>query len=380
MSNKSGISRLNTVGSWLIGLEFVVLFLFLVLFFFPPDFLNFIVWNIPQLKWLYIISPVLTAIYIWNSKWKTKAIFRWHQIDSEIYGHSEDASFGKILFQNSVAKFVLLKLAVIFFIISLIGPKSGGEMKETTSEGVELMVALDVSKSMLAEDIPPNRLYVAKSAIKNTIKELQGDLLGLVVFAGNAYTQMPLSNDYAAAQAYLENINTSTVPTQGTSISAAILECSEGFNMESNASKIILIFTDGEDHEEEIQSAIDSAKEKGIKVSCVAMGSETGAPIPDYSSDGKYKKDAQGSTIITKANAPLMKQIAKQGNGFYTRIGSSQPREINQVVNYVKGEQTAETGNFVFVDLTPRFRIPLSIALLLLIASFLIKEKDSSWF
>jgi len=240
----------------------------------------------PHLSWLYFISPILSIIFLINLQWKSKAILNWHDMSAstDYSSKDDDISFGKISFKQSVVRFVSFKLAIVCFILAIIGPKSGGEMKETTSEGVELMIALDLSKSMLAEDIAPNRLYAAKRAIKSTINALQGDLVGLVVFAGNAYVQMPISRDYGSAMAYLESVNTLSVATQGTSLSSAIKQCLNGFNESSKASKIMFIFTDGEDHEEGIESAISNAKELNVKISCIGIGSITGAPIPDTSS------------------------------------------------------------------------------------------------
>lgn len=376
---KQQIWPLNKLIFWLFLLEVVVTSVFVLLFYVQPDFLEFIEWNSTHYIVLYVLSPLLSLVFIYNSLWKTKSLLNWHETITKDSFNEKDVSFGRIYYMNSLFKFVLIKLSVILLILAIIGPKSGGEMQETTSEGVELIIALDVSKSMLAEDVLPNRLYTSKRAIHHTIEQLNGDLVGLVVFAGHAYTQMPLSNDYASALAYLENVNTSTVQVQGTNISEAIQTCTAGFNYESNASKIVLFFTDGEDHEEQIEEAILEAKEKGVKISCIAVGSDTGAPIPDFNSDQKYKKDAQGNTVISKVNVNLLEQISSQGGGFFTHLKSSRPTDIKEILEYINHEQTAETGNFAFIDLTPRYRIPLCIALMLLIGSLLIKEKKPLW-
>ena len=253
-------------------------------------------------------------------------------------------------------------------------------MTETLSEGVEIMIALDLSKSMLAEDIQPNRLYAAKAAVRNILKKLDGDKVGLVAFSARAYTQMPLSNDYASALNYLETLKTSSVPVQGTSISNAIQECVKGFDSESSANKLLLIFTDGEDHEEEIEAALQEAKTKQIKVSCIAIGSENGAPIPNYGSQEKYKKDKTGKTVITKVNSALLNSIASEGGGVFSQVKSSAPSEAREIIDYIKDQEKTETGSFQFVNLTPRFPIPLSLSILCLILSILIKEKENTWF
>jgi len=242
------------------------------------------------------------------------------------------------------------------------------------------MIALDLSKSMLAEDIQPNRLYAAKAAIKNILKQMDGDKVGLVVFSASAYTQMPLSNDYASAISYLESLNTSTVPVQGTSISEAIKVSLEGFDTNSSANKILLLFTDGEDHEEELEETLKLAKESQVKISCLAIGSDNGAPIPTYSSEDKYKKDKQGNTVITKANTPLLKSIAELNDGFFDQIKSSFPNEITGLNNYLRTQEKTETGTFSFTNLTPRFQIPLILSVLFYIIAILIKEKEGRWF
>jgi len=164
------------------------------------------------------------------------------------------------------------------------------------------------------------------------------------------------------------------------SLSAAILESLEGFDYESSASKLILLFTDGEDHEEALEEAISQAKEKGVKICTVAMGSTNGAPIPDYSSENKYKKDQEGNTIVTKANRPLLESISTETGGEFFQLASSRPAEVKSLLNYIKTEQTSETGSFMLIDLTPRFQFPLFIGILFLMAAFLIKEKKDPWF
>ncbi|MFK7757890.1 MAG: VWA domain-containing protein [Flavobacteriales bacterium] len=381
MSFKKHITPLKKIAGWLFIMELPILVLFGFILCVRPDFLEFIQWENETYWWLIILSPFISLAFLWNYRWKQNSLTQWHRMSLDAYEASEtDASFGVVNFSSGILKFILLKLAMVSFILAIMSPKSGGEMKETTSEGVELMVALDLSKSMLAEDVMPNRLYVAKTAIKNTINTLGGDVVGLVVFGGNAYTQMPLTTDYGAALSYLESTNTSTVPTQGTSLSAAITESLSGFDYESSASKLVLLFTDGEDHEEELEAAISEAKEKGVKVCCVAMGSVNGAPIPDYASEDRYKKDQNGNTIITKANRALLKSISSETGGDFFELSSSRPAEIKPLTRFIKQQQTSETGSFVLVDLTPRFQIPLFFGVLFLMGAFVIKEKKEPWF
>ena len=364
----------------LLLLEALVCLIYYTLFNSSIDFLAFLKWEFEQYKSLFVLSPLISIGFLWLWHWKTKAILNWKETSDLKRTLKNDISFKDLSFRNSVARFTALKLALLLLITAILGPKSGGEMTETLSEGVEVMIALDLSKSMLAEDVQPNRLYAAKAAIKNILKKMDGDKVGLVVFSANAYTQMPLSNDYASAINFLESLNTSTVPIQGTSISEAIKVSMEGFGQNSSASKILLLFTDGEDHEEELEETLKIAKERQIKISCLAIGSGNGAPIPNSNSEDKYKKDKQGNTVISKANIPLLQSIAESNDGFFNQIKSSSPKEVKDLNGYLRTQEKTETGTFMFNNLTPRFQVPLLLSVLLFIISMLIKEKEGPWF
>ena len=364
----------------LLLLEALVCLIYYTLFNSSIDFLAFLKWEFEQYKSLFVLSPLISIGFLWLWHWKTKAILNWKETSDLKRTLKNDISFKDLSFRNSVARFTALKLALLLLITAILGPKSGGEMTETVSEGVEVMIALDLSKSMLAEDVQPNRLYAAKAAIKNILKKMDGDKVGLVVFSANAYTQMPLSNDYASAINFLESLNTSTVPIQGTSISEAIKVSMEGFDQNSSASKILLLFTDGEDHEEELEETLKIAKERQIKISCLAIGSGNGAPIPNSNSEDKYKKDKQGNTVISKANIPLLQSIAESNDGFFNQIKSSSPKEVKDLNGYLRTQEKTETGTFMFNNLTPRFQVPLILSVLFFIISMLIKEKEGPWF
>lgn len=380
MKKKEEIWPIRSLIWALLLLEAFVFLIYCTIFHSSIDFLAFLKWEFKQYKPLFVLSPLISFVFIWLWHWKTKAILNWKETSDLKRTLKNDLSFKDLSFKNSVARFISVKLALLLLITALLGPKSGGEMTETLSEGLEVMIALDLSKSMLAEDVQPNRLYAAKTAIKNILKKMDGDKVGLVVFSANAYTQMPLSNDYASAINYLESLNTSTVPIQGTSISEAIKVSMEGFDQNSSASKSILLFTDGEDHEEELEETLNIAKEGQIKISCLALGSDYGAPIPNSNSEDKYKKDKQGNTVISKANIPLLQSIAESNDGFFSQIKSSSPKEVKDLNGYLRTQEKTETGAFMFNNLTPRFQVPLLLSVLFFIISMLIKEKEGPWF
>jgi len=377
---KNSTHKRNSFLPILIGIELLLALLLFVIFLIKPLYFDFLKWHYKQYLWLFLLSPLATLLWIYHVNWKNRALKNWHGLGQEdlIYTDS-DISFGKLSINRRFQRFIYFKLGLIFLIFSVLGPESGGEMVESTSEGIELVIALDLSPSMMAEDISPNRLSVAKNAITNTINQLKGDLVGLVVFSGRAYTQLPLSNDYGSAKTYINSVNINTIRTKGTALSEAILEGNTMFTDKSTASKVILIFTDGEDHEGGLENALTEAKELGIKISCVAMGSEAGAPIPDDSGSNKYKQDKTGNTVISKTNKKLLDQICNSSDGERFDIQSGSLSEVRKIAQYVQSEQTAETGTFSFSNLTPRFQFPLMFSLMLFIVFILFKEKDTPW-
>lgn len=246
-------------------------------------------------------------------------------------------------------------------------------------EGVELMVALDISNSMLAEDIVPNRLERAKYALNKLVDNLQNDKMGLVVFAGNAFVQLPMTHDYSATKLFISTINPDLISEQGTSIGSAINLASTSFTSDSDIGKAIIIITDGEDHENNAEIAAKKANEKGIQIFTIGMGLEKGVPIPQARNNGEFIKDEQGNTVISKLNPEYLKKIAKAGNGTYiqasnTNIGLEDIlREINSL-NKEKYESTEFTAH------AEQFQYFMAMAILLLVIGILFPErKHSSW-
>ena len=359
----------------LLLVELAVVFILALFFVFKPINLNFIKWHNLNFLWLFILSPLASFLYLYHVVWKRKALENWHGKEFFSETNAANHSFGNLNLNHSFKKFLLFKGGLVFLLLAILGPKSGGEMVESTSEGIELIIALDLSPSMMAEDISPNRLSVAKKAAENTINQLGGDLVGLVVFSGRAFTQVPLTNDYGSTLTYLKALEINTIRVKGTSISQAIDESLTLFSDDSAASKVILLFTDGEDHEGELEQAILDAKELQVKISTVAMGSENGAPIPAENGQSKFKQDNSGSTIISKTNRELLEQISSSTNGDYFEIKTGAPAEVKKLVNYIENEQTAEMGTFTFSNLIPRFQIPLIFSLIFFILFVLFKEK-----
>ena len=237
-------------------------------------------------------------------------------------------------------KFILFAIAIGSLIIGIANPQIGSKMEEVKREGVDLMIAIDLSNSMLAEDLQPNRLMRAKQSISKLIDRLDGDRIGLIVFAGDAYVQLPITTDYSAAKLFLSTINTSIVPTQGTAIGKAIELSIKSFDLNNDQNKAIVVITDGENHEDDAIEKAKEAQELGIFVHTIGMGSAEGGPIPiknRYGTITSYQKDREGNTIITSLNEEMLKQIAQSGGGSYIRANSTQSglnalfKEINKM-------------------------------------------------
>ena len=254
-------------------------------------------------------------------------------------------------------------------------------MEEVKREGVDLMIAIDLSNSMLAEDLQPNRLMRAKQSISKLIDRLDGDRIGLIVFAGEAYVQLPITTDYSAAKLFLSTINTNIVPTQGTAIGKAIGLALNSFNMTNDQSKAIIIITDGENHEDDAIKKAREAQELGVYVHTIGMGSVVGGPIPLKNKNGNitgYQKDESGNTVITKLNETMLKEIAHNGNGSYIRANSTQSG-LDALFNEINKMEKKEIGSKVFTDYKDRFQWFIGLSILLLILDIVIKNTKNKW-
>lgn len=277
-----------------------------------------------------------------------------------------------------VLKLVLLLLAFAFFILGLAGPEFGTKLQEKKKRGVEIMIAIDVSNSMMAEDIQPSRLERAKQAISRMVDKLQNDRIGLIVFGGSAYTQLPITNDYISAKMFLSNINTGTVPVQGTAIGAAINLAARSFSPDYKGDRAIILITDGENHEDDAIGAATAAREKGIVVHAIGVGLPQGAPIPVVSSNGQrnYIKDEQGNVVISKLDSDMLGKIASAGNGAFVQANNIQ-FGLNNIFDQIKKMNKAEYEAKVFSEYESQYQWPMGIALLLLLIELLIFERKT---
>ena len=322
---------------------------------------------------LLLVFFFLFAFWFYNN-WKKRAIKRFGD-KKTIALLIPQVSTGKLKF-----KFVLLLIAFVFLVVGISDPQIGSKLEKVKREGIDLMLVLDVSNSMLAEDIKPNRLERSKMAISSLIDKLQGDRLGIIIFAGNAYKQLPLTTDYSAAKLFLSAVSTDIVPTQGTAIGEAIEMAAESFG-DTEHNKAVIIITDGENHEDDAISAAKEAAEQGIKIFTVGMGLPEGSPIPVYNNYGNrtgFKKDRQGKTVVTKLNEDMLRQIAAAGDGAYARANNASTG-LRKLFNEISQIEKGEIETKQFTDYEDRFQIYLAIALLLLIFELLIARKKASW-
>jgi Ca-activated chloride channel homolog len=278
-------------------------------------------------------------------------------------------------------KLIIFLLAISALILAVAGPQMGSRLEEVKRKGADIIIALDVSNSMKAEDIKPNRLERSKQAIMRLVDRLEGDRIGIVVFAGQAYVQLPITTDYAAAKLFLGYIDTDLIPTQGTAIGAAIELAVNSFPEDNKHNKALVIITDGENHEDDAMAAAKSAQEKGIIVHTIGMGSAEGAPIPVYHNRMQvgFKKDRNGNIVVSRLDDGALSKIALEGGGKFIRATNSDDG-LNAIVKEINKLDKTEFGAKMITDYEDRFQYFLGAGLLLLIIEFLISERKSRLF
>lgn len=285
-----------------------------------------------------------------------------------------------VSFAKRLVKIILWTLGVSFFILGICNLQTGSKVQQVKREGADIMICLDVSKSMLAEDIKPNRLSNAVLAMEKFIEKLDGDRIGMVVFAGNAYVQLPITTDYGAAKLFLNSISTEMIPVQGTNLTDAIAKAQESFGSDEGKNKAIILITDGEDHEPDAIKMAEEVAEKQIMVNCIGVGSETGVPIPEYRNGiaSGYKKDKSGNTVVTKLNAPLLKEIASKANGVYVQASNSD-LGLGAVLSKINELDKKQMESKMYTDYEDQFRFFFILSFIFLMAEFVISERVSIW-
>ena len=268
-------------------------------------------------------------------------------------------------------RIILFTLAFFCFVIGISRPQMGAKLKEHEAKGAEIMICLDVSNSMLAEDYSPSRLDRAKLAISRVVDKLQGDRIGLIIFAGTSFVQLPITTDYVSAKMFLGSIDTGSVPVQGTAIGDAILTAAKSFSAQSEKSRAIIVITDGENHEDDAVDAARQAAELGIKVYTVGVGSLRGQPIPK---DGELMKDSEGNIVVTRLDEATLRKIAEVGGGAYVHAGNEE-FGLNPIVDDIKKMEAEKYNSIVFEEYDELFMYFFAAALALLVLEMLIGER-----
>jgi len=277
-------------------------------------------------------------------------------------------------------KFFLVLLVLTSLIIGIANPQIGSELQTVKRKGVEVIIALDVSNSMLAEDINPDRLTRAKRAISKLIDDLNGNNIGLIVFAGEAYVQLPVTSDYASAKMFLNTINTNIVNVQGTAIGSAIELAEESFTKDNDKNKALIIITDGENHEDDAVKIAEEANKKGITVNTIGLGSIKGTPIPIVDRFGRkdYRRDNNGQVVMTKLNEEMLTKIAISGGGEYIHAGNSN-FGLNTIVDNINNMDKQEFESKVFSDYEDRFQYFIGFAILLMLIELILLERKNKF-
>ena len=266
---------------------------------------------------------------------------------------------------------VLWALAFVCFVIGLARPQVGAKLREHETKGAEIMICLDVSNSMLAQDYSPNRLERAKLAIARLVDKLQEDRIGLVVFAGTAFVQLPITTDYVSAKMFLGSIDTQSVPIQGTAIGDAILTAAKGFSAQSEKSRAIIVITDGENHEDDPVAAAAQATELGCKVYTIGVGSAQGQPIPV---EGGLLRDKEGNIVVTRLDENTLREVASAGNGAYVRAGNEE-FGLNPIIDDIRRMEAETFNSVVFEEFDEQYMYFFAAALALFVLELLIGER-----
>ena len=325
----------------------------------------------PDYLYLLLLLPVLILLWVLNNIRRKRALKKL----------GEQTLIEKLLPELSGIrpgiKFFLVLLSLAAVIIILSRPQFGSKLEEVKKQGVEVIIALDVSNSMLARDIQPDRLTRAKQALTRLIDNLDNDKIGLIVFAGDAYTQIPITTDYISAKMFLSAISPAMVPKQGTAIGSAIDLGMRSFSPGEGKSKAMIIITDGENHEDDPVSKAREASEAGIVIHTIGIGSHEGVPVPIVSG-GKidYLKDVDGNSVITKLDEDILRKIALTAQGSYVRASNSNIG-LEEIYGEIRKMKTQEMESTMYTEYNDQFQIFAIIAIFLLAFDFIIMDRKN---
>lgn len=325
----------------------------------------------PQYLWLLWAVPLLALIRyygLWHRRKKFKRLGDKQLIQSLMPNASS---------VRPTVKFWLIEAAVALMVVMIARPQMGSKISNDKRNGIETIIAIDISNSMLARDVAPSRLDKCKMMVENLVDNFTNDKIGLVVFAGDAYVQLPITSDYVSAKMFLQNIDPSLISTQGTDMVRAINLAASSFTQQQGVGRAIILITDGEDHEGGAEEAAKAARKKGINVFILGIGSAKGAPIP--LGGGDYMKDESGNVVITALNENMCRQVAQAGSGTYIHVDNSSDAQ-EKLNNELSKLQKGETQSVVYSEYAEQFQAFCIIIILLLIAEICLLEVKNPLF
>ncbi len=324
--------------------------------------------------WTILVIPAIVLVFILVQVWKKSAQKKFANL-----ALLKRLSPNQSLFK-SVLKLVVLCAAFLFLVLALVNPKIGTKLETVRSQGVDIVFAVDVSKSMLAEDIAPNRIEKSKQLVTQIINSLGSDRVGIIAYAGKAFPQLPITTDYAASKMFLQNMNTDMMTSQGTAIREAIELAKTYYDDEEQTNRILVIISDGEDHEGDAAEIAEEANDQGIRIFTIGVGNENGGPIP-IKRNGvilNYKKDRNGETVITKLNEDTLREIAQEANGVYIN-GSSTSEVVDTIKDLLDKMDKKEFESKQIADFKDQFQWFLGFGILFLLIDIFLLERKTEW-
>ncbi|GAA3593718.1 VWA domain-containing protein [Flavivirga amylovorans] len=324
--------------------------------------------------WVLGVIPVIILLFLVLQFWKYKAQSKFADKKS-LKKLSPNTSLFK-----SILKLVVLSLAFACLAIALVNPKIGTKLETVKREGVDIVFAVDVSKSMLAEDIAPNRLEKSKQLVTQIINNLASDRIGIIAYAGKAFPQLPITTDYASAKMFLQSMNTDMLSSQGTAINEAIKLAKTYFDDEEQTNRVLVIISDGEDHSEEAAAIAEEANEEGIRIFTIGVGDIKGGPIPEKRNGIvlNYKKDSQGETVITRLNEETLIAIAEEANGAYIN-GKNTNDVVETIREILNSMDKTEFEAKQFADFKDQFQWFLGFGIFFLLLDVFLLERKTAW-
>ena len=318
--------------------------------------------------WLLLLVPIIPAGYAIAMAMRKRRINRFGdpRMVAQLMPHYSRA--------KGWVRIILFTLAFFFFVIALARPQIGAKLSERQTKGAEIMICLDVSNSMLAQDYTPCRLERAKLAISSLVDKLHDDRIGLIIFAGSSFVQLPVTTDYVSAKMFLSSIDAGSVPVQGTAIGDAIHTAMKSFSAQSEKSRVIILISDGENHEDDAVAAARDAAQAGIRIYTVGVGSAAGQPVPV---DGELLRDKDGNIVVSRLDEKTLRQVADAGGGAYIQAGNEE-FGLNPIINDIRAMEGELFSSVVFEEYDEQYMYFFAIALILLVIEMLVGERRNT--